>query len=64
MPSLGKFQESFKKFDMDEKMVAQINEGFECIDSKTPKKERALYFKRAVDIMEESLEPEKLQENL
>ena len=62
MPSLGKFQESLKKFNVDEKIISQINEGFGTIDSKTPKKERALYFKRAVDIMDESIEPEKLQE--
>lgn len=64
MPSLGKFQESFEMFNVDEKIVSQINEGYEKVDSKTPKTERALYFKRAVDIMTECVEPEKLQEIL
>ena len=62
MPSLGKFQESLEKFNVDEKIISQISEDFRTIDSKTPKKERALYFKRAVDIMNESMEPEKFQE--
>jgi len=62
MPSFGKFQESLEKFNVDEKTISQINEGYGIIDSKTPKKERALYFKRAVDIMNECVESEKLQE--
>ena len=62
MPSLGKFQESFEKFHVNENVVTKINEGLGVIDSKTPKQERALYFKRAVDIMSESMEPEKFQE--
>lgn len=62
MPSLGKFQESLEKFNVDEKVISQINDGFGNIDTKTPKNERAWYFKRAVDIMEESVESEKLQE--
>lgn len=62
MPSLGKFQESLEKFNVDENIISQINEGFETIDSKTPKKERALYFKQAVDIMSENIEFEKFQE--
>lgn len=64
MPSLGKFQESLEQFKVDEKIISQINEGFEKIDSKTSKKQRALYFKRAVDIMNENIESEKLQEIL
>ena len=62
MPGLGKFQESFKEFDIDEKIITQLNEEFGVVDSKTPKKKRALYFKRAVDIMEENIEHEKFQE--
>ena len=56
MPSLGKFQESLEKFNVDEKIISQINEGYGIVDSKIPKKERALYFKRAVDIMNVSIE--------
>ena len=62
MPSPEKFQESLKHFHVDENVIAQIQEGYEDIDGKTPKKKRGLYFKRAVDIMTEQVEPEKLQE--
>lgn len=62
MPSYGKFQESLEKFNVNEKIISQINEGYEIMDSKTPKKTRASYFKRAVDIMTECVEPEKVQE--
>ena len=64
MPSVGKFQESFAKFNVDENIISQIKEGFGSVDSKTPKKERALYFKHAVDIMNENMELEKVQEIL
>ena len=62
MPSLGKFQESLEKFAVDEKTVAQIKEGFGMPDSKMPKKERALYFKQAVDVLSERVEHETFQE--
>ena len=62
MPSFGKFQESLEKFHIDEQTISQINEGYEIIDSKIPKKERALYFKRAVDILAEHIEFQKFRE--
>lgn len=64
MPSFGKFQESLRKYNVDKKTISRINEGYDIIDNKTPKKERALYFKRAVDIMNECVESQKLQEIL
>ena len=64
MPSLGKFQESLDEFNIDERIITQINEGYGILNSKTPKKERALYFKRAVDIMNANIEFEKLREIL
>lgn len=45
MPSYGKFQESLEKFNVNEKIISKINEGYEIMDSKTPKKTRASYFK-------------------
>lgn len=62
MPSIETFKESLEKFGVEERVIAQINEGCEDITNKAPKKKRALYFKRAVDIMTEQLEEEKLQE--
>lgn len=62
MPSIGKFKESLEEFHVEESIISQINEGYEEIDSKTPKKTRAAYFKRAVDIMTEQVNAQKLQE--
>ncbi len=62
MPSPEKFKESLEKFSIDEKVIAQINEGFEDIVSKSPKKIKAAYFKQAVDIMTEQVDAQKLQD--
>lgn len=62
MPSPEKFRESLEKFSIDEKVIAQINEGFEDIISKSPKKIRAAYFKQAVDIMTEQVDAQRLQD--
>ena len=64
MPSLGNFQESLEVFHIDEAIISQINEGYEDIDAQSPKSDRALYFKRAVDILNENVSPEKVQELL
>ena len=62
MPSPEKFKKSLEKFGIDEEVVLQINEGYEDIVDKASKKIKAAYFKRAVDIMEEQVEPQKLQD--
>lgn len=62
MPSPEKFKESLEKFNIDEKIIAEINEGYEDIVTKTPKKTKAAYFKRAVDIMTEKVDANVLQE--
>lgn len=62
MPCPGKFRESLECFNIDEKVINQINDGYETIDNKTPKKMRARFFKRAVDIMTEQVENERIQE--
>ena len=36
MPSLGKFQESLDEFNIDERIITQINEGYGILNSKTP----------------------------
>ena len=64
MPSPEKFKESLEKFQVDETIISQINDGYEDIVTKTPKKIKAAYFKRAVDIMTEQMEEEKLKEIL
>ena len=62
MPSPEKFKISLEKFDIGGDVILQINEGYEDIVDKTPKKTKAAYFKRAVDIMTEQVEAHKLQD--
>lgn len=62
MPSPEKFKKSLENFGIDEKVITQINEGYEDTVDKTPKKTRAAYFKRAVDIMTEQVDSQKLQD--
>ena len=62
MPSPEKFKESLVKFNVSEDVISKINSGYEDIVSKTPKKTKAAYFKRAVDIMNEQVDSQKLQD--
>ena len=62
MPSIEKFKESLANFNVDENIISQINEGFDGIVSKSAKKTKAAYFKRAVDIMTKQMDNQKLQE--
>lgn len=62
MPSPEKFQKSLEQLGVDEKVISQIREGYEDIVDKSPKKTKAAYFKRAVDIMTEQVDSEKVQE--
>lgn len=56
MPSPEKFNETLKEYSIDEQTVKLINDGYEGLVSKASKPQKAAYFKRAVDIMEERLE--------
>ena len=56
MPCPEKFRESLIKFDVDASIIDQINAGFEQVVSSTPKKIKASYFKRAIDIMDEKVD--------
>lgn len=62
MPSPEKFKKSLEMYGVDEKVISQINEGYEDVVDQTPKKTRAAYFKRAVDIMTEQVDSQKLQD--
>lgn len=61
MPSPEKFKRSLETFCVDENVISQIYEGYEDIVDKAPKKTRAAFFKRAVDIMTEQVEMQQLQ---
>jgi len=58
MPCVEKFRETLEKFNIDEKIISKINEGYENVVSKSPKKIKAAYFKRALDIMADYLDPQ------
>ena len=62
MPSPEKFKESLVEFNVSEDVISQINSGYEDIVSKTPKRTKAAYFKRAVEIMNEQVDSQKLQD--
>lgn len=64
MPSPEKFRKSLEEFCISEDIISEINEGYEDIVDKAPKKKKAVYFKRAVDIMTARVEKEKLQDIL
>ena len=58
MPCPEKFRETMKQFELPESTVRQIESGYEEITSKTNKKLTAAYFKRAIDILTEQVEPQ------
>lgn len=58
MPCLEKFRETLAQFQIPEYTIQQIEAGYEGITSKTPKKKTATYFKRAIDILTEQIEPQ------
>ena len=62
MPSPEKFKKSLEMFDVDDAIISQINEGYEDIVDKSPKKTKAAYFKRAVDIRTEQIDAQELQD--
>lgn len=55
MPCPEKFKETLVKYGVDKETIQLINNGYEDIVSKTPKKIKAAYFKRAMDILDENV---------
>ena len=43
MPSLEKFKQSLVKFAVDKQVIDSINEGYEALIARSPKKNRAAY---------------------
>lgn len=64
MPCPEKFSASLKEYGVDEAVVKDINSGFEGIISSSPKKRKAAYFARAVRILEEKLDTDKMRDIL
>lgn len=51
MPSPEKFKESLHLFHIQKDIIERINDGYEELVSRSPKKKKAAYFKRATDIL-------------
>lgn len=62
MPSIEKFKESLTRFGVDACIASRIDAGFDGITGKAPKKQRAAYFRQAVNMMAECLDEEMLRE--
>ncbi len=56
MPCPEKFRESLEIFDVCSDVIDQIMENNEDIVSKTPKKKKAAFFKRAADLLDEKVD--------
>jgi hypothetical protein len=64
MPCPEKFRESLAKFGVDHTLVSEINEGHEGLVSNSPKKQKAEYFSRAIQLLDEHLDFESKYEIL
>ncbi|MDD6799958.1 MAG: hypothetical protein PUE85_06050 [Firmicutes bacterium] len=51
MPCPEKFRETLVQHNIPLEIACQINQGFEDLASSSPKKKKALYFKRATEIL-------------
>jgi len=64
MPCPEKFRDTLKKFVVDPVLISEINEGYETLVSSSPKKEKAAFFARAMNILDEHLDFQKKYEIL
>ena len=64
MPSVEKFKESLADFRVEEAITAEINAGTDFLSSRSPKKAKAAYFQHAIEVMDRTLSPERVQEIL
>lgn len=64
MPCPEKFRDSLAAFHVDEPIQRDILDGYENLVSSSPKIQKAAFFKRAVDIMDERMPPETVRDVL
>ncbi|ABX43268.1 hypothetical protein [Lachnoclostridium phytofermentans] len=64
MPSVEKFKESLTQFQVEDNIIKSINSGYEELVSSSPKKQKAAYFKQAIDIMDDNIPLDKSREIL
>lgn len=56
MPRPEKFRESLQKFNIEPSVVSMIFNGYEDITNRTPKKQRAAFFARSMQTLDEKLD--------
>lgn len=56
MPCPEKFRESLERFNVSTTLISEINEGYETLVSSSPKKLKAEYFARAMNLLDENLD--------
>lgn len=64
MPCPEKFRDSLEIFHVEPDMIKQITEGYEDLVTSSPKTRKAAFFKRAIDLMNEHMQPEMVKEIL
>ena len=62
MPSPEKFRETLLVYGVPEEIIAEVNQGYEKIVSKSTKAAKAKYFKQALTVMEKRLGLDKTRE--
>lgn len=56
MPCPEKFRESLERFNVNPALILEINKGYETLASSSPKKLKAEYFARAMNLLDENLD--------
>lgn len=64
MPSPEKFMDSLSQFGIAQELIDEILDGYPGLTSKTPKRIKAAFFKRAVDLLEQKADAGTVQDLL
>jgi len=62
MPYPGSLKKSLEKYNVDEKIIMKIYEGYEDIKDNSPKKIKVTFMRRAMNILDENFDYEKRYE--
>lgn len=61
MPSPEKFRQTLHDFKVSDDVIEKMYSGFETVVSKTPKKQKAVFFSQALSVMNENLPEEQVR---
>lgn len=62
MPCMERFAPSLREHGVSEEIIARINEGYDELSSGIPKKDKAAYFARAMEILDECVDKDTLRD--